>query len=732
MAWKRYLFLSLWALFIAFAGAFVLALSIPVALPDPESACQVLDCHGRPVGLLQREYREPITIRQVPEFLIKALLAVEDQDFYHHQGFSPRGALRAFWYDLRAGQPEQGGSTITQQLAKNLYLNQERTITRKIKEAFYSLRLELHYSKDSILQAYLNQIYFGHGAYGIHAAARTYFNKELGDLNRREMVLLAGLPKGPALYSPYIHPDRAEERVKTVLQRMVKTQTISPIEAAAIEKEPLRLEGIQPPRVFAPYFMDFVRREAARILNQSTDEMDWSNLRIETTLDVQWQKAAETALQKHLNRLGSAKGSQPQGALVALDPKDGAIRAMVGGVDYEKSPFNRAVDAHRQPGSAFKPILYLAALETGYTLSSGIRCDPLTIKLGQHTYRPTDQGANPYHQRELRLREALTVSCNVVTVRLHEQLGRRRLVQMAKRLGIRSKLLPLPSLALGASEVTPLELARAYCVFANGGRNVSTHIVRRIKSRDGRVLFQGNPKVKPIVDPRITFLLTDTLRDVVGPNGTAASVGANLDFPVAGKTGTSQSLRDAWFAGYTPDFVGVVYVGDDRNRSLPGGGGRLAAPIWTDFAQTISRSLPARDFPIPDGIVAADICTETGMLATPFCRRMTEYYLRENCPKSYCVQHRHFNLEVCERSGLLPNRYCRHTEEREFNWGNQPTTYCNLCRKPRGFWDWLFGRFDDEDTEKEEENEEDKGQQEPRNHQQNFSERHPKYYNGPP
>jgi membrane carboxypeptidase/penicillin-binding protein len=257
--------------------------------------------------------------------------------------------------------------------------------------------------------------------------------------------------------------------------------------------------------------------------------------------------------------------------------------------------------------------------------------------------------------RKLSLREALTVSCNVATVRLNEQLGRKELAQTAKRLGIQSQLTSLPSLALGASEVSPLELAQAYSVFANGGRSVTSYILRLIRTRDGRVLYRAHPKVKPIVDPRITFLLTDALRDVVGPNGTAASVGAALDFPVAGKTGTTQSMRDAWFAGYTPDFVGVVYVGDDFNHSLPGGGGQLAAPIWTDFASALGRSLPARDFPIPDGIVSVDICMETGMLATPFCTRATEYYLQENVPKAYCAKHRRFTLRVCKESGLLPH-----------------------------------------------------------------------------
>lgn len=692
-SWSHYLLLAFWLICITFAGAIVLALALPVPLPDPESACRVYDRFDKPIGLLQTEYREPIPLQQAPSFLVKAIIAVEDQDFFHHQGFSPRGALRAFFHDVRSGRAEQGGSTITQQLAKNLFLTQDRTIARKLKEAFYSLRLELHYSKNQILQAYLNQIYFGHGAYGIHAAARTYFSRDLPQLNRHELTLLAGLPKGPSLYSPYIHFAEANQRVDTVLSRMLETRVITPTDARQIMKEPLRLPGVKPLHAFAPFFMDYVRREASRLLHQPLEQMDWNNLRIETTLDPTWQQAAENSLRNRLalGRVNRSGVPQPQGALIALDPADGSIRAMVGGTDYQKSSYNRAVDSRRQPGSAFKPLLYLAALESGFTLSSRLPCEPLEIRLGNQVYRPTDHGSQPYHNRELSLREALSVSCNVVSVRLHEKLGRETLVRMAQRLGVRSPLLPLPSLALGSSEVSPLELATAYCSLDNGGQAVTAHVIRRILTRDGRTVWAAKTGAKLIFDPRLSFLITSALQDVVKPGGTAPTVASSLSFPIAGKTGTSESSRDAWFAGYTPYMVAVVYVGDDENRPLPGGGGQIAAPIWTDFARQVHRKLPLREFEIPTGVTAVDICSETGMLATPFCPRMTEYYLSENAPTTYCVKHRRFTLRVCSRSGLLPNPYCRQTEEREFDWGDQPTAICDICHPPRNFWEWLFG-----------------------------------------
>ena len=684
----------MWFICIALGATAIAIFAVPLPLPDSESACRVFDRFDDEIGILQTEYRRPMKLENMPNFFRQAVLAVEDHSFYKHQGFSPRGMLRAAIHDFRVKKASQGGSTITQQLAKNLYLSRDRTLVRKIKEAFLALRLELHYSKDQIFESYLNQVYFGHGAYGLSAAAQTYFGREPINLNRKEQVLLAGLPKGPSLYSPYRNSEKSENRIAIVLARMVETNVLTPEEAEEIKKEPLRLPGIKLQKTFAPYYLDFVRDEASHILRRSQEEIDWDRLRIETSMDPCWQKAAESALQNRLSngQLDDDGVSQPQGALVALDPMTGAVRALVGGTDYAHSPFNRATDARRQPGSAFKPFLYLAALESNYSLASTVSCEKLEIRSGGTVYSPKDHGVQPYHGRSLRLREALAKSCNVVAVRLHEQLGREKLVQMAHRLGITSQLPAIPSLPLGTAEVAPLELAGAYCPLNNGGHTVRPWAIRRILDRNGRILFKAKPESHLAVDPQIAYLVTSALQDTVRTGGTAPSVGASLSFPVAGKTGTSQSSKDAWFVGYTPYVTAVVYVGNDQNQRLSGGGGQLAAPIWTKFAQQIHQDLPVRDFPIPTGIITIDICQETGLLATPFCPRTTEHFVVGTAPNTYCLTHRRFFIRVCNRTGLLPGPYCQHTEEREFNWGEHPTTSCQTCHKKRSLWDWFFQR----------------------------------------
>jgi 1A family penicillin-binding protein len=675
-------------------AATIAVFAVPLPLPDSESACRVFDRFGKEIGILQTEYRRPIQLKYVPNFFRQAVLAVEDHNFYKHGGFSPRGMIRAAIYDLREKKASQGGSTITQQLAKNLYLSRDRTLIRKIKEAVLALRLELHYSKDQIFESYINQVYFGHGSYGLNTASQTYFGREPTELNRKEQALLAGLPKGPAFYTPYRNRKKAENRIAIVLTRMVETNVLTPEEAEEIKKEPLRLPGINLHKAFAPFYLDFVRYEASRILQRSPEEINWDRLRIETAMDPDWQRNAEEALQKGLanGHTGDNGVSQPQGAFVALEPATGAIRALVGGTDYAHSPFNRATDARRQPGSAFKPFLYLAALEDNYCLSSVVSCEKLEIRSGRKIYSPKDHGAKSYHGRSLRLREALAKSCNVVAVRLHEQLGREKLVQMAQRLGISSPLPAIPSLPLGTAEVTPLELAGAYCALNNGGHSVKPWAIRRILDRNGRILFEVKPEPHLVVDPKIAYLVTSALQDTIRIGGTAPSVGSSLSFPVAGKTGTSQSSRDAWFVGYTPYVTAVVYVGNDQNQRLSGGGGQLAAPIWTKFAQQIHRDLPARDFPIPLGIITADICRETGLLATPFCPRTMEHFIAGAAPSTYCSTHRRFIIRVCSRTGLLPGPYCQDTEEREFNWGEHPTASCHTCHKRRSLWDWFFRR----------------------------------------
>lgn len=467
--------------FLVAAGSLLFILCLPIAPPEQPVTTRILSADGEVVGLLYRENRELATLAEVPLFLQQAVLAVEDHRFYQHNGFSPVSFGRAVYHNLFVREGLQGFSTITQQVAKNGYLSAEKTIIRKLKELFLALRLELHYTKGQILELYLNQIYFGHGAFGIKTAALTYFGRPLSALNRREMALLAGIPNGPALYSPYLNREGADHRTKTVLERMEKVGYISLAEKEEILAEPIRLPGLQKTPRQALYFLDFALEEASSILKLSKEQIQNLGLTIETTLVLPVQKAAEEALQNGLAPL--QKDLQPQGALIAADPATGEIKAFVGGTDYYQTPFNRGLNAFRQPGSAFKPFVYLAALEAGYTLASTLPCQAVSFPTDTGVYQPRDYGNQPYHGRELTLREALSCSCNIVAVTLHQRLGLNPTIHTARRLGISSPLAPNLSLALGTSEVTPFELLQAYLPIANGGQAASLHAVRRIFMR---------------------------------------------------------------------------------------------------------------------------------------------------------------------------------------------------------------------------------------------------------
>ena len=675
--------------FLGAAGCLLLLLCLPLAPPEQPVTTRILSADGEVISLLYRENRELAALSEVPLFLQQAFLAVEDHRFYQHNGFSPVSFFRAVYHNLFVREGLQGFSTITQQVAKNGYLSAERTLIRKLKELFLALRLELHYTKDQILEWYLNQIYFGHGAFGVKTAAHTYFGRPLSALNRREMALLAGIPNGPALYSPYLNRERADQRTQTVLDRMVKVGYLTAAEKEEILKEEIRLPGLKKTPRQALYFLDFTLEEASEILKLSKEQIQNLGLTIETTLALPLQQAAEETFKNSLAPL--QQNLQPQGALIAADPATGEIKAFVGGTDYAKTPFNRGLHALRQPGSAFKPFVYLAALEAGYTLASTIPCQAVSFPLEGGVYQPRDYGSHPYHDRELTLREALATSCNIVAVTLHQRLGLNPTINMARRLGITSPLAPNLSLALGTSEVTPFQLLQAYLPLANGGQSAPLHAVKRIYNAEGKLIWERKPRSRQVLDPRIAFLLTSVLQDTLGPGGTAAGLRATLQRPAAGKTGTSQENRDAWFVGFTPDLAAVVYLGDDQNKPLPAGGGSLAAPLWAAFMKKALADLPARDFPVPEGIVTRRICRATGLLATPDCPGYSEYFLFGHEPTVFCARHRKITLQVCQKTGLLPNPYCRKVEEKTFLWGQHPTATCDTCQAPTNLWELIFG-----------------------------------------
>lgn len=670
---------------------FLVALYLPLPTAQMSLASDVHDANGRLISTFYLQNRRPQKIDETPDFLIKAFLAVEDHRFFQHHGINPGRILKAAWYDLIHRRFAQGASTITQQLAKNAYLSPRRTFSRKLKELFYTLKLELHLPKEKILELYLNQIYFGHGAYGLKVAAETYFQKDLSRLNQAEMALLAGLPKSPAYYSPYTHPRAAQKRLTQTLRRMLACRFISLAEYQIYRKQPLSLPGIKTWKRAAPYFLDLLQDEINAVFPKDPGILYTGGLIIESTLDLDLQLKAERSLAKGLPRLLKDHNGlvQPQGVLIAAEPGSGEIKALIGGSDFEKSQFNRATQAKRQPGSAFKPILYAAALSNGYTLADRFDRAPKTYYVGAVPYRPTDNRKSEL-SGSISLRRALAASSNVVAVKLLEAVGLKTVLDFAARMGITSKLPPLLPLALGSGEVTPLELTAAYLPLANGGYAIRPTTIRRILDRNRKVIYRSIPERKPVLNPGTAFLVTRALRGVFEKDGTASNIGSYLNFPAAGKTGTTENNRDAWFLGYTPELLTCVYVGCDHyEHSLPGAANRIAAPIWADFVAQVFEKKPPVEFAVPAEVVSVSICRDTGARATPFCPSESEYFLAGTEPKNYCPVHRFLKIKICKRSQLLPGPYCRHLTEKLFPLGEQPTTVCDRCGPKLKIFEWF-------------------------------------------
>lgn len=631
--------LGLALLVILAIGIYILVTPLPAATVP--LASQLFDVQGRPIAKFYTENRIEVPLSEISQDLQNAVVAVEDYRFFEHFGVDPVAVIRALVRNMQAGRVVEGGSTITQQLAKNLYLTPERTMQRKIRELFLTFKLETRYSKEQILRLYLNAIDFGHGAHGIEVAAQTYFGKSASDLTLAESALLAGIPRSPGWYSPYIDPSAALARRETVLSAMAQHGYISTEEAAEAAQEPLRLAGLKRGPGRAPYFVDYVFRELEHRYNR--DMLHKGGLKIYTTLDIEVQEAAEQAFNQGLPAVfkDSNGVTQPQGALVALNPETGEMLALIGGRDFTETQLNRAL-SKRQSGSAFKPFVYLAALENGYTAASTLVCEPIALPVqGQVPWTPTDYGTEDYHYRPMTLREALTISDNVVSARLNYELGPAKGVATAIDLGISGPLTPHLSSVLGTNEVTPLDMAAAFAPFANGGKKVQPFAIRRVEDRFGRVMEEHKSKVQAVADPKAVYILTSILQGVTKPGGTASVVGRTLDRPAAGKTGTSQG--NAWFVGYTPELVAAVYVGNDvPARDVYGTGGGLAAPIFANFVKQALASKPAREFTPPPGIVDLDICAETGLLATRWCPQESIYnevFVQGTQPWQPCTVH---------------------------------------------------------------------------------------------
>ena len=561
----------------------------------PPASSQIYDIHGNEIANIHAaENRRPIGINEIPKNLQNAFIAVEDNRFYDHVGIDPRGIIRAVWANIRGRTVTEGGSTITQQLAKNAYLTQDRTLKRKVQEVFLALQLERQYTKQEILELYMNQIYFGQGAYGVQAAAQTYFGKDAKDLTLNECAMLAGIPKSPNYYSPINNMDAATERKAVVLDQMVKYGYISDSEAAAAKKEPLHIaKNTNDGGKSASYFVDYVLQQLAE--KYGDDAIYKDGLKIYTTIDMDMQAAAETAMKNLPTYFTDANGIvQPQGALVAIDPHTGYIKAMVGGRGTDQ--FNRATQAVRQPGSAFKPFVFAAALENKYTPESIIEDKPL--KVG--SWEPQNYSRN--FSGKVRLRDVVRWSLNVPTVRIAQDIGIDKAIFYAQEMGISTFVLDGVTndrnlaTALGGMTrgVTPLELTSAYGTFANRGIHVKPVAILRVVSRTGKVLEEAERKEKSVMSADNAAALTAMLEDVIR-RGTGTR--ANIGRPAAGKTGTTSDYHDAWFVGYTPDLVAGVWIGNDSVSDLHGmSGGMTPAVIWQSFMQKALAQMPIRSF----------------------------------------------------------------------------------------------------------------------------------------
>lgn len=592
--------------------------------------------------------RFEVPLEAVPAHLRQAFVAVEDHRFYSHFGIDPQGLFRAVFRNIRERRFAEGGSTITQQLARNLFLTHDKTMTRKLQEMLLTIQLERRFTKDEILEKYLNTIYFGHSSYGVEAAARMYFGKPVAELSLAEAAILAGIPRGPAYYSPYLNFDAAKRRQETVLARMLEEGYISTEERETALAAELVLQdrtAVREQRQLGAHFIDYlIHGELAALFPEDPQIVYRGGLHVYTTLDKQAQQAAENAVTTFVPETvrGENGDAVPlQAALVAIDPQDGSVRALVGGRDFRGGQYNRAVAQPGRPtGSAFKVFTFAAALEAGYTPATVRVSEPVSYELPNQDkpYEPTEYGGRFYGA--LRMRDAIARSSNVVAVINNMELGPERTVEMAKRLGIVSPLSPIASLPLGPMSVSPLEMAAAYVPFANQGVRVEPRFITKITDSRGRVLFQSEPAQNPVLDTRIAYLMTDMMKSVLrSPIGTGRALGPIVNRPAAAKTGTSQGNRDAYIVGFTPDLVSAVWVGNDSNLSLPGQtGGGLAGPVWANFMREAHKGLPTRDFARPDGLVSVQICPETGLLHNPRCALgpISELFIAGTEPTEQC------------------------------------------------------------------------------------------------
>jgi len=613
-------------------------------LDPPNLVTRIFSADSIQLAKLYTERRVPVPLDKIPFDLKTALLSVEDRKFYSHWGLDIWGIIRAFYVNQITGKIVQGGSTVTQQLARELFLTRERTYTRKIREAILAWEIERTYTKEEILERYFNQIYFGSGAWGIGEASQTYFSKDVSQLDLAECAVLAGLPNAPSRNSPLVNMKNAVKRRNWVLTGMVETGAINPQAADSIKALPIRVNPRKDSSWIAPYFIEYVK--SLLLKDYTEDDLYHQGLQIYTTLDVRMQKAAEAAVEDYLQTIESGRirpfhhstrkdiiGEDSlstveltntdylQAALVAIDPENGYVKAMVGGRNFWESKFNRAVQALRQPGSAFKPFVYTAAIDNGIPACQVVEDSPIAIRqLDGTIWRPSNYTGD--FRGPVTMRVGLTSSINLVAIKTLMTVGAETVAAYARRMGISTKIPPVESIAVGSADVYMLELVSAYSVFPNLGVRVDPLAITEIRDRGGNLLRRFRPSREEVLSPQTVYIVLSMMRDAMdyGTGANARTLGFTL--PAGGKTGTTNDYTDAWFVGYTADLVSGVWIGFDQPRRIvnQGTGSVLALPIWANFMKEAHEGIETHDLPNPpEGLTTRLICKSSGLLATEFC-----------------------------------------------------------------------------------------------------------------
>src|SRR5688572_13488740 len=689
-------------------------------LGEMPQATTLYDVHNQPVFTIFKEYRIEVPLARISPHLRKAIVAFEDQRFADHSGMDLIRIAGAVWADIREGRKAQGGSTLTQQLARQSFLTREKKYWRKVREIALARRIERMYSKDEILELYLNKIYFGDGLYGAEAASRGYFGKPASDLDIGEAALLAGLVNAPSVNAPTVSMSRALARRALVLNTMHEQGIITKDAFDRASKEKIKLvDTLRREEPLGQYFKEEVRQQLVKQFGW--ERLSEGGLKVYTTISPEMQRAAEAnvaiALQqiemRRAKRKIAAGGGQLEAALVAMDPTTGEVRAMVGGRDFRTSRFNRATQALRQPGSAFKPFVYAAALEAGYSPSSVVTRLDEPIQTLQGEWIPEDEHSDG---SAMTVRSALRTSSNRAAVRMLEQVGISRAVAQARKMGM-GDVPSVPSLALGSGEVTLLAMTSAYAAFADEGRLRTATYIRRVEDADGNVLFEAKPAAEQVVSAQTAFLMTSMLSDVVNYGTAYKARQEGFTHPAAGKTGTTNDYVDAWFVGFTPHLVTGVWVGFDKPRTIIANGfaGELAVPMWARFMKQATAADKPDTFKAPRGLTSVGVCRLSGQLPNGACDRViTEYFANGTAPTQLCQEHSFFTgsgqLVAANPGGVMvgTSGSAADTLQSVARTNDAPVVVATQApsdivmaveteeqpKKKRGFWGRIFGRDD--------------------------------------